>query len=148
MIATTPLYTNARRIALLVVFLLIWPLSGQAQAPIVHPGAPGEQARTLTAEEATDIAVTAFSPADIRFMTDMIPHHHQAMEMTVLVADRTNRPEVVDLAGRISASQGDEIAVHAKLADGTRTGCARSDRARSHAYHPYHGRHGITRANG
>ena len=109
MIATTPLYTNARRVALLVVFFLIWPLSGQAQAPIVHPGAPGEEARTLTAEEATDIAVTAYSPADIRFMTDMIPHHHQAMEMSVLVADRTNRPEVVDLAGRISASQGDEI---------------------------------------
>jgi uncharacterized protein (DUF305 family) len=39
----------------------------------------------------------------------MIPHHHQATEMTVLVADRTNQPEVVDLAGRISASQGDEI---------------------------------------
>jgi uncharacterized protein (DUF305 family) len=101
--------THARRIAPLVVFFLVWPLSGQAQAPIVQPGAPGEEARILTAEEATKIAVTAFSPADIRFMADMIPHHHQAMEMSVLVADRTNRPEVVDLAGRISASQGDEI---------------------------------------
>ncbi len=109
LIVTTPLKTNARRIAVLVVFVLIWPLSGLAQAPIVHPGAPGEESRTLTAEEATEIASTAFSPADIRFMTDMIPHHYQAMEMTVLVADRTNRPEVVDLAGRISASQGDEI---------------------------------------
>ncbi len=32
MIATTPVYTHTRRIALLVVFLLVWPLSGQAQA--------------------------------------------------------------------------------------------------------------------
>jgi uncharacterized protein (DUF305 family) len=109
LIATKSLSTNARRIALLVVLFLIWPLSGQAQAPIVHPGAPGEESRTLTAEEASEIASTAFSPADIRFMADMIPHHHQAMEMSALVADRTNRPEVVDLAGRISASQGDEI---------------------------------------
>ena len=109
MIATSALYTHARRITLLVVFFILWPLSGQAQAPIVHPGAPGEEARTLTAEEATDIAVTAYSPADIRFMADMIPHHHQAMEMSVLVADRTNRPEIIDLAGRISASQSDEI---------------------------------------
>lgn len=109
LIATTPPYTNARRIALLVMFFLAWPLIGQAQAPIVHPGAPGEESRTLTAEEATEIAETAFSPADIRFMADMIPHHHQAMEMSALVADRTNRPEIVDLAGRIDASQSDEI---------------------------------------
>jgi len=110
LIPTTSLYSISRRITLLVVVFLIWPLSGQAQAPIVQPGAPGELARTLTAEEATAIASTAFSPADVRFMTDMIPHHHQAMEMAALVADRTNRPEIVDLAGRISASQSDEIA--------------------------------------
>jgi uncharacterized protein (DUF305 family) len=43
-------------------------------------------------------------------MQDMIPHHHQALEMAALVADRTNRPELIDVAGRIEASQGDEIA--------------------------------------
>jgi uncharacterized protein (DUF305 family) len=43
-------------------------------------------------------------------MQDMIPHHHQALEMAALVADRTNRPELIDVAGRINASQQDEIA--------------------------------------
>ena len=80
-----------------------------AQAPIVQPGAPGEAARELTAEEATDIAVTSYSPDDVRFMQDMIPHHHQAVQMAELVADRTNRPELVDAAGRINLSQRDEI---------------------------------------
>ncbi len=80
-----------------------------AQAPIVQPGAPGETARELTAEEATDIAVTSHSPDDVRFMQDMIPHHNQAVQMADLVADRTNRPEVVDAAGRITLSQQDEI---------------------------------------
>ena len=80
-----------------------------AQAPIVQPGAPGDTARELTAEEATDIAVTGHSPDDVRFMQDMIPHHNQAVRMADLVADRTNRPEVVDAAGRITLSQQDEI---------------------------------------
>jgi uncharacterized protein (DUF305 family) len=97
------------RITLLSIFLLL-PWITQAQAPIVHPGAPGEDARDLTADEAVLIAETAYSPDDVRFMQDMIPHHHQAMQMAALVGDRTNRREIVDLAGRIAASQGDEIA--------------------------------------
>jgi uncharacterized protein (DUF305 family) len=80
-----------------------------AEAPIVHPGAPGQSARVLSAEEAVEIAGTAYSPADARFMQDMIPHHHQAIEMAELVADRTNRQELLDVAGRIDASQADEI---------------------------------------
>ncbi|MDA8020482.1 MAG: DUF305 domain-containing protein [Thermoanaerobaculia bacterium] len=42
-------------------------------------------------------------------MHDMIPHHHQALEMAALVAERTNRPELIEAAGRIERSQGDEI---------------------------------------
>lgn len=81
-----------------------------ASAPIVHPGAPGQPSRDLDAEQAVAIAVSGYSPDDVRFMQDMIPHHHQAIEMAELVAERTNRPEIVDVAGRINASQGDEIA--------------------------------------
>ena len=80
-----------------------------AQAPIVQPGAPGAPTRQLSADEAIEIADTAYSPADVLFMQDMIPHHHQAIEMVALVAERTNRPELLDVAGRIEASQGDEI---------------------------------------
>jgi len=95
--------------AWLGVILLAQTTVSVAQAPIIHPGAPGEAARQLSAEEAIDIADTSYSPADAQFMQDMIPHHHQAIEMAALVGDRTNTPELIDVAGRIDASQGDEI---------------------------------------
>jgi uncharacterized protein (DUF305 family) len=81
-----------------------------ADVPIIHPGPPGEPARELSADEAIEIADSTYSPADVQFMHDMIPHHHQALEMAALVAERTNRPELIDVAGRIERSQGDEIA--------------------------------------
>jgi uncharacterized protein (DUF305 family) len=79
------------------------------EAPIVQPGAPGEPARTLAAEEATRLASTAFAPADVAFMQGMIVHHQQAVDMAALVADRTNNPDILAIAGRIDASQKDEI---------------------------------------
>ena len=91
------------------VLLLGMATAATAQTPIVQPGAPGESARELTADEAIDIAVTSHSQDDVRFMQDMIPHHNQAVEMAELVEDRTNRPEVVDAAGRITLSQQDEM---------------------------------------
>ena len=80
-----------------------------AQTPIIQPGAPGEPARELSADQAIEIAESSYSPDDVRFVHDMIPHHHQALEMAALVANRTNRKELIDVAGRINASQGDEI---------------------------------------
>ena len=56
-----------------------------------------------------EIADTSYSKADAQFMQDMIPHHNQAVQMAALVAERTNRPELVDVAGRIDVSQADEI---------------------------------------
>jgi uncharacterized protein (DUF305 family) len=44
------------------------------------------------------------------FMQNMIPHHSQAVDMAVLVEDRTNNEEIIDIAGRIRKSQADEIA--------------------------------------
>jgi len=79
-------------------------------APIVQPGAPGTASRELTAEQAIEIANSSYSPNDTRFMQDMIPHHNQAVQMAELVAERTNRQELVDVAGRINVSQADEIA--------------------------------------
>jgi uncharacterized protein (DUF305 family) len=79
-------------------------------APILQPGPPGQPPRPLTAQEASQIADTRFSPDDVRFMQDMIVHHHQAVQMVVLVRDRTNRPAILDAARRIEASQQDEMA--------------------------------------
>ncbi|MEJ2086390.1 MAG: DUF305 domain-containing protein, partial [Acidobacteriota bacterium] len=95
---------------LLAGFTVAGVTPGIAQVPIIHPGAPGEPARELNAEEAIEIADSSYSPDDVRFMQDMIPHHYQARQMADLVAERTNRPELVEVAGRIDASQGDEIA--------------------------------------
>ena len=105
-------------------------------APIIQPGAPGEPPRELTAEEAVEIADTSYSPADVRFMQDMIPHHHQALEMAALVAERTNNRELIDVAGRIEASQGDEIAfMQGWLAE---RGEAVPDPTAHHAMHTHH----------
>jgi len=76
---------------------------------IVQPGAPGQATQTLTAEQAIDLADASYSPADVRFMQGMIVHHRQAVEMSALVKDRTNQEDVVKIAGKIDASQGDEI---------------------------------------
>ena len=96
--------------ACLGVFLFGLASVGIAQdVPIVQPGAPGDPGRELSAEEAIEIANTSYSPDDITFMQDMIPHHNQAVQMAELVGDRTNRQELVDVAGRIDVSQVDEI---------------------------------------
>ena len=98
---------------LVVTLTLIWFFSGTSFAdgtvPIVQPGAPGKTNRQLSAEQAVNIARTSHSPDDTKFMQDMIPHHNQAVQMSALVADRTNRPEIIDLAGRIDVSQQSEI---------------------------------------
>ena len=109
MTATPDSLIRLLRCACLGVILMGQTLEGMAQAPIIKPGPPGDPARELSAEEAIKIANTSHSPADSQFMQDMIPHHHQALEMSVLVADRTNRPELIDVAGRINVSQDDEI---------------------------------------
>jgi uncharacterized protein (DUF305 family) len=81
-----------------------------AQPPvIVQPGAPGQPSRTLPASEATRVADTRFTAADVKFMQDMIWHHSQAVEMSALVRDRTRARPLIDVSGRITSSQAAEI---------------------------------------
>jgi uncharacterized protein (DUF305 family) len=80
-----------------------------AQAPIVNPGAPGATSRSLQPAEAIALARTAYTRDDVLFLQNMIPHHQQAIDMAALAKDRTNRKELLDAAGRIDASQEDEI---------------------------------------
>ena len=92
-----------------VILLGLSTVSMAQDVPIIQPGAPGDSARELSAEEAIEIADTSYSPDDVKFMQDMVPHHNQAVQMAALVTDRTNRRELLDVAGRIDASQVDEI---------------------------------------
>jgi uncharacterized protein (DUF305 family) len=49
-----------------------------------------------------------FNADDIAFATNMIPHHQQAVDMSAMVPERSTNPEVIKLAGDISAAQGPE----------------------------------------
>jgi uncharacterized protein (DUF305 family) len=77
--------------------------------PIVKPGAPGEANQVLSSTEASQLAGATYTTADVDFMQGMIAHHRQAVEMAALVDGRTNNEDVVALAGRIDASQKDEM---------------------------------------
>jgi len=48
--------------------------------------------------------------ADLTFVTGMIPHHEQAVQMSAMVPERSTNPAVIKLAADISAAQGPEIA--------------------------------------
>jgi uncharacterized protein (DUF305 family) len=52
----------------------------------------------------------AFTAADVRFMTDMIGHHAQAIVMSRLAPERAASPSIRTLAARIINAQRDEIA--------------------------------------
>lgn len=91
---------------------LLLSASGLAHAQsvqIVQPGAPGQSGKTLTADQATKLAQASYTPADTAFMQHMIVHHGQALDMAKLVKDRTNNADIIAAAGRIEASQADEI---------------------------------------
>jgi uncharacterized protein (DUF305 family) len=81
--------------------------SGSPQ--IVQPGAPGQGSRVVDAAAAADLSKVAFTPADVRFMQQMIGHHAQALEMTALVPAQAGSDAIRKLAQRIELSQADEI---------------------------------------
>ncbi|WP_338056169.1 DUF305 domain-containing protein [Sphingomonas mesophila] len=77
--------------------------------PIVQPGAPGAAPRILTPEEASRVANTRFTAADVEFMGAMLHHHRQAVEMAELAPSGTANKPILELANRILASQRDEM---------------------------------------
>ncbi|WP_017665047.1 DUF305 domain-containing protein [Porphyrobacter sp. AAP82] len=89
---------------------LAFAQSEQAPVPIVKPGAPGQASKTLSAQEATRLAQASYTAGDVAFMQAMIVHHQQAVDMAVLVKNRTNTEGLKTIAGRIESGQADEIA--------------------------------------
>ena len=80
-----------------------------AAVPILQPGAPGDSTRPITVAEATDLSKVQFKEADARFMSGMIGHHAQAVEMVALIGDRTANDSMRMLGKRIDVSQTDEM---------------------------------------
>jgi uncharacterized protein (DUF305 family) len=81
----------------------------ESRPQLIQPGAPGEASRAISPEKAVDLSEVAHTPADARFMQGMIGHHAQAIEMTDLLATRTESEDMRKLALRIEVSQRDEI---------------------------------------
>ena len=79
--------------------------------PLVQPGAPGQETRTITPSQSTDQSGVQFTEADVRFMQGMIGHHQQALEMSALVNERTSSEAMRKLSQRIQISQDDEISM-------------------------------------
>lgn len=104
--------TPARALRLVVTLLLPASLSacgGAAQ----RAGQPGVQPVGDGAVHVPFVgsAVTAPNPADVEFMSGMIPHHAQAVLIAGWAATHTTSPDVSVLAERIVVGQRDEIAL-------------------------------------
>ena len=65
----------------------------------------------IGADQAADLRMVQFTPADVQFMQGMISHHQQAVEMTALVAARSDSETIRKIGRRIELSQVDEIAM-------------------------------------
>jgi len=86
-----------------------------AAAPAPAPAAPRPAAPTPQPAQgggmtALDVARHPWVPADAEFMTGMIGHHAQAVEISRLVPTRSQSAAVKRLAERIINAQDDEIA--------------------------------------
>ena len=79
------------------------------EAPIIQPGAPGENSKVLDPSIASNIARASYVDADVNFLKGMVVHHQQALFMSRLAKKRTNNKTIIDLANRIDVSQEDEI---------------------------------------
>lgn len=81
-----------------------------AQGPaVIQPGAPGQSSQVLTPGDVAKQSIPVATGADITFMQGMIHHHAQALDMTDLLDQRSQDPDMKKLALRIHVSQTDEI---------------------------------------
>lgn len=77
---------------------------------VLQPGKPGETAETIAPEDYEGAPAQApFSKADADFLTDMIWHHGQAIEMAELAPERAASEQLKTFANRIDVVQGSEV---------------------------------------
>lgn len=82
------------------------PCSSGRTNPCPGPehGAPAPEAPEPPVRE-------GYTAGDVAFMQDMLTHHQQALVMTALVPERTERDQLRQLARRIDISQESEMAL-------------------------------------
>ncbi|MFC7878675.1 DUF305 domain-containing protein [Isoptericola sp. NPDC057391] len=77
---------------------------------VLAPGRPGEPARTIAPEDYDGMDdADVVTDADAEFMTTMIGHHAQAVEMAQLVPERSTSEQLAKFAERIRLTQEGEI---------------------------------------
>lgn len=82
------------------------------EVPVLQPGAPGEAPEVLPPGAAGTMPnAQVYRDEDVRFMTDMVAHHTQALRMAELAPERAQDERVTGLASRIAAGQQPEIQV-------------------------------------
>ncbi|GAB3096481.1 DUF305 domain-containing protein [Isoptericola nanjingensis] len=113
--------SGGRRAALTCVVTLALGLSAgctaeePAPAPtpssaVLAPGKPGEPAETIAPEDYEGMGdADVVTEADADFMTRMIGHHAQAVEMAQLVPERSESAPLAKFADRIRLTQDGEI---------------------------------------
>jgi uncharacterized protein (DUF305 family) len=77
--------------------------------PVIVPGGPGEPARTLAPGERPPNPAGEPNEADVTFVSHMVVHHQQALDMAALVPERASGDSVKGMAARIADSQRVEI---------------------------------------
>ena len=109
--------STSRRLRLPVARALVvaWIATGCAGASTRRPEAAAPERADPAELEAlylarTDSARMRFSAADVEFVSGMIAHHAQAIEMAALAPDRAASTAVTTLSARIINAQRDEIA--------------------------------------
>ena len=115
------MHALVRPVALRRVFLGIGFVVGMRGALLAQPTPAGESPPVST--------------AGVRFMTGMILHHAQALEMTALITGRSADDRLARLGERIAVSQRDEIALMAEWLRDRRQ--ALPDPASPHTHHEH-----------
>lgn len=145
----SPRWTTAAGLLAVLVSASCSTASGEPVARGVHPETHGEahseahatshagaHAGSHAAAPAERGSRPRHTEADVRFMQGMISHHAQALDMTVLVPDRSQRNDVRLLSQRIEVSQADEIALMQRW---LRSRGAEAPDPRAHHGHAAHG---------
>ena len=89
-------------IARLALALLALAAAGSA-------GSQEHQHGAAPAAPAASANAPLFTPQDLMFLTHMIVHHEQALEMTAMVPSRSQREEFIRFARYLDGGQRSEI---------------------------------------
>lgn len=76
---------------------------------VVTMGRPGEASTSAPISTAGKGVTLPYAPGDVKFISGMITHHAQAIEMVNLLKSRTDSESMRMMALRIEVSQNDEI---------------------------------------